>query len=162
LEDLLEVAVPGKFVVTPDGAHRIAVDFAEECQGSVENFLRIKRLIEARYAGAAVGIRLDIGSGSVAIPMDSNRIWVLYSAAESLRIPDWIEVVRADDFRFCPNLHEISAGLQRESAGVRNCQKLEHGEISRSVEVAGRSGFRTSGHGNGKGMRRGERAGRFS
>jgi hypothetical protein len=37
-EDSLKVAVPGKFVVVPDGAHRIAVDFAEDCQGSVESF----------------------------------------------------------------------------------------------------------------------------
>jgi hypothetical protein len=47
-EDSLEVAVPGKHVFTPDGAPRIGVDFAGDCQGSVETFLRIKRLIEAR------------------------------------------------------------------------------------------------------------------
>jgi hypothetical protein len=113
----LEDAVSDKHVFTADGGHRICVDFAGDCQGSIETFLRIKRLIEARYAGAAVGIRLDIGSGSVAIPIDSNRKLVLYSSAKSLRIPDWIKVVRADDFRFCPNLREVIAGLQREIGG---------------------------------------------
>jgi hypothetical protein len=61
----VEVAVPGKHVFTLDGAHRICVDFARDCQGNVETFLRIKRLIEALYAGEAVGIRLDIWSDSV-------------------------------------------------------------------------------------------------
>jgi hypothetical protein len=87
-EDSLEVAVPDKHVFTPDGAHRMGFDFTGDCQGSVETFLRIKGLIEARHAGAAVGIRLDIGDSSVAIPIDSNRMLVLYSAVESLRIPD--------------------------------------------------------------------------
>jgi hypothetical protein len=87
-EDSLEVAIPGKHVFTPDSTHCIHVDFARDCQGSVETFLCIKRLIEARYSGAAVGIHLDIGSGSVAIPTNSNQRLVFYSSAESLRIPD--------------------------------------------------------------------------
>jgi hypothetical protein len=114
------------------GAHRIGVDFAEDCQGSIETFIRIECLIEARYAGAAGGIRLDIGSGSVAIHTDANWILVLYTSAESLRIPDWIEVIRAEGFRFCPNLREVIAGLQREIEGSRDCQKLEGVELSES------------------------------
>jgi hypothetical protein len=110
-EDSLDVAVPGKHVFTPDGAHRIGVDFAEDCQGSVETFLRIKRLIDSRYAGVAVGIRLDFGSNSVAILSDTNRMLVLYSSAESLRISDWIEIIHADDVRLCPNLRGVFAGL---------------------------------------------------
>jgi hypothetical protein len=140
-EDWLEVVVPDKHVFTPDGAHRIGVDFAGNCQGSLETFLRIKRLIEARYVGAAVGIRLDIGSGSIAIPTDSNHMLVLYSAAESLRIPDWIEIIHAEDFGFSPNLRQIIVGLQREIGGFHNCRKLERVELSRSVEVVGRSAF---------------------
>jgi hypothetical protein len=66
---------------------------------------------------------------------------VLYSSAESLRIPDWIDVVRADDFRFCPNLREVIAGLQREIGGFHDCQRLEDVELSRSVEVVGRDAF---------------------
>jgi hypothetical protein len=42
LKDSLKAAIPGKFVVTPDGVHQIAVDFAEDCQGSVEIFFGIK------------------------------------------------------------------------------------------------------------------------
>jgi hypothetical protein len=151
LEDSLKAAIPGKFVVTPDGAHRIAVDFAEDCQGSVENFLRINRLIEARYAGAAVGIRLDIGSGSVAIPIDSNRMLVLYSSADSLIIPDWIEVIRADDFCFCPNLREVIAGLQREIDGFCDCPKLERVELSQSVEFVRMSAFNADEDESGRG-----------
>jgi hypothetical protein len=107
----------------------------------VETFLHIKRLIDARYVGAAVGIRLDIGSGSIAIPTDSNHMLVLHSAAESLRIPDWIEIIHAEDFGFCPNLREIIAGLQREIGGFRDCRKLKRVELSRSVEVVGREAF---------------------
>jgi hypothetical protein len=110
-EDLLKLALPGRHDATADGACRIGVDCAGDCQGSVETFLRIKRLIEARYSGGAVRVCLDIGSGSVAISTDSNRMLVLYSSAESLRIPDWVEAVRADGFRFCPNLREVFAGL---------------------------------------------------
>jgi hypothetical protein len=137
----LAITVPDKHVFTLDGAHRIGVDFAGHCQGSVEKFLRIKRLIEAVYAGGAVGVRLDIGSGSVAIPSDPNRMWVFYSSAESLRIPDWIDVVHADDFRSCPNLREVIAGLQREIGGFRDCGQLQRVELSRSVEVIGRGAF---------------------
>jgi hypothetical protein len=142
-KDLLEVAIPGTHVFAPDGAHRIGIDFAEDCQGSVETFLCIKRLIGVRYAGVAVGVRLDIGSGSIAIPTDSNRMLILYSSAESLRIPDWIKIIHADDFRFCPNLREVIAGLQREIGGFRDCRKLERVELSRSVEVVGISAFNT-------------------
>jgi hypothetical protein len=124
-EDSLEIAVPGKSVLTPDGVHRIAVDFARDCQGSVETFLRVKRLLVARFADGAVGIRLDIGSDSDAISIDANWMLVLYSSVESLRIPDWIEVIRADDFRFCPNLRQVIAGLQREIDGFRDCRKLD-------------------------------------
>jgi hypothetical protein len=149
-KDLLKTVVPGKFVITPDGAHRIAVDFAEDCQGSVETFLGIKRLIEVRYAGAAVGIRLNIGRSSVAIPTDSNRMLVLYSSAESLRIPDWIEVIRADDFRFCPHLREVIAGLQREIDGFRDCQNHERVELSQSIEVIRRGAFSADEVGGGR------------
>jgi hypothetical protein len=62
----------------------------------------------------------------------------LYSSAESLRIPDWIDVVHADDFRSCPNLREVIAGLQREIGGFHDCRKLERVELSRSVKVVGR------------------------
>jgi hypothetical protein len=89
-EDSLEVVFPGKHAFTPDGAHRIGVDFAGDCQGRVETFLCVKWLIVARYAGVTIGIRLDIGSSSAAIPVDSNRMLVLYSAAEWLSIPDCI------------------------------------------------------------------------
>jgi hypothetical protein len=141
-EDSLKVAIPDKHVLTPDGAHRIGVDFARDCQGSVDTFRLIKQLIEARYPGLEVGIRLDIGSGSVAIPIDSNRKLMLFSSAESLRIPDWIEVVRADGFRFCPNLRKVIVGLQREIGGFCDCPQLEHVELSRSVEVIEREAFR--------------------
>jgi hypothetical protein len=141
LEDSLEVTVPDKHIFTPDDAHRIDVDFARDCQGRVETFLCIKRLIEARYTGAAIGIRLDIGSGFVVIPTDSNRMLVLYSSAESLRIPDCIEVIHADDFCFCPNLREVIGGLQREIGGFRDCRKLKRVKLSRSVEVIGRGAF---------------------
>jgi hypothetical protein len=137
-EDSLEVAVPGKHGFMPDSTRQVGVDFAGDCQGSVETFLRIKRLIEARCADAAVDIRLDIGDSSVAIPIDSNWMLVLYSAADSLRILDWIEFIRAADFRFCPNIREVFAGLQREIGGFRDCRKLERVELSRSVEVVGR------------------------
>jgi hypothetical protein len=151
LEDSLKVTIPGKFVITPDGAHRIAVDFSEDCQGSVEIFLCIKRLIEVRYAGAVVGIRLDLGSSSVAIPIDSNRMLVLYSSAESLRIPDWIEVIRVDDFWFCPNLREVIVGLQREIDGFCNCPKLECVKLSKSVEFVGMGAFSADEDGSGRG-----------
>jgi hypothetical protein len=71
----------------------------------------------SRYASSAVGIRLDIGSYSVAIPTDPNQMLVLYPSMELLRILDWIEVIRAGDFRFCPDLCEIIAGQQREISG---------------------------------------------
>jgi hypothetical protein len=87
-EDSLEITVPGKHVFIPDSAHRIDVDFTEDCQRRVEIFLRIKQMIVPRYTGTAVGICLDIGDGSIAIPTDSNRILVLYSSAISLNIPD--------------------------------------------------------------------------
>jgi hypothetical protein len=124
MEYSLETALPGKDVFTPDGVHRIAVDFTEDCQGSIETFRRIRRLVEVSFARAAVGIHLDIGSGSVAIPTDSNRKLILYSSAESLKISDWIEVIRANDFRFCPNLREVIAGLQWEIDDFHDCQKL--------------------------------------
>jgi hypothetical protein len=66
---------------------------------------------------------------------------VLYSSVESLRIPDSIDVVRAEDFRFCPNLREVIAGLQREIGGFHDCRKLERVELSRSVEVVGSGAF---------------------
>jgi hypothetical protein len=141
LEESLEVAVPDKHSFTPDGAHRIGVNFAGDCQESVETFLRIKRLIIARYPGTAVGIRLDIGSNSIANPTSSNRMLVLHSSAESVRIPDWIEVIHADDFCSYPNLRDVIAGLQREIDGFRNCRKLERVELSRSVEVVGWDAF---------------------
>jgi hypothetical protein len=72
----------------PDGAYRIEIDLAEDYQRRVETFLRIKQLIVARYAGAAVEIRLDIGDNSVAIPSDSNWMLVFYSSAVSLRFAD--------------------------------------------------------------------------
>jgi hypothetical protein len=141
-EDSLEVAVPRKFVFTPDGAHQIAVDFSEDCQGSAQTFHRMKRLIEAHWANAPVGIRLDMRNGSAAIPTGSNRMFTLYSSAESLRIPDCIEVIRPDDFRFCPLLREVFTGLQREIDGFCDCQNLERIELSQFVEVVGRSAFR--------------------
>jgi hypothetical protein len=67
---------------------------------------------------------------------------VLYSATESLRIPDWIDVVHAEDLRFSPNLREVIAGLQREIGGFRDCQKPERIELSQSVEVIGEGAFR--------------------
>jgi hypothetical protein len=140
-EDSLEVAVAGKHVCTSDGVYRIGVDFAGDCPGKRRNFFCIKRVIEADYAGEAVGIRLDIGSGSIAIPIDSNRMLVLDLSAESLKIPDWIEVIHADDFRFCPNLQEVIAGLQREIDGFRNCRKLKCLELSWSVEIVGKGAF---------------------
>jgi hypothetical protein len=146
----LKVAVPGKNAFTPDGAHLITVDFAGDCQGKVEIYLRIKQLIEARYADAGVGIRLDIRSGSVAIPTDSNLRLVLYSSAESLRIPGWIEVIHPNDFRFCPNLREVIASLQREISGFRDCRKLKRVELSRSVEVIGRDAFSAEVDGGGR------------
>jgi hypothetical protein len=62
---------------------------------------------------------------------------VLYSSAESLRIPDWIEVIRAADFCFCPNLREVIVGLQREIDGFCDCPKLERVELFQSVEFGG-------------------------
>jgi hypothetical protein len=41
------------------------------------------------------------------------------SSAQSLKIQDWIEVICAHDFRFCPNLREVFAGLQSEMSGFR-------------------------------------------
>jgi hypothetical protein len=61
---------------TPESVHLIAVDLAEDCQGNVEICLLIKRLIETGYAGSAVEARLDIESGSIAIPTDLNRMLV--------------------------------------------------------------------------------------
>jgi hypothetical protein len=136
--------------------HRIASDFGEDCQGSVETFHRIKRLIESRDAGAAVGVRLDIGSGSVAIPIVSNRMLVLCSSAESLRLPDCIEVISAQDFRFCSNFHEIIAYLQREIDGLCECQKLGRVELSRPVEAIRSGAFSTDEDGSAAS------AGRFS
>jgi hypothetical protein len=80
---LLEVVVPGKHIFTTDGAHRIGVDFAEDCQGKVETFLGIKRLIEARYPGGAVGIRLDIGSDSDRLKSDVGSLLVSGIAEDS-------------------------------------------------------------------------------
>jgi hypothetical protein len=93
--------------------------------------------------GATVGIRLNIGNGSIAIPIEGNRKIVFHSSAESLRIPGSIEVIHADDFWFCFNLREVIAGLQREIKGFRGCRKLECFEVSRSVEVVRRSAFTT-------------------
>jgi hypothetical protein len=88
---------------------------------------------------------------------------VLYSSAESLRIPDCLEVIRADDFRFYPNIQEIFAGLHREIDGCRDCLKLECVELSRSVEVFGRDAFRSvadeGGRGAGAGRGGAERSG---
>jgi hypothetical protein len=142
-EDSLKATVPRKYVFMPDGVHLVALDFAEDCQGKVETFLRIKQQIKTRSADDTVGIRLDIGSGCVAIPVDSNWMLVLYSSAESLRIPDWIKVIRANDLCFCPNLRKVIAGQQREIDGFRNCRKLEQVELFRSVEVLGREAFST-------------------
>jgi hypothetical protein len=138
----LEITVTDKHVFTLDVANRIGVYFSGDCQVSVEIYLRIKRLIDALYAGAAVGIRLDIGNGSVVISTDPNRMLVFYSSAELLRIPDWIDVLHADDFRSCPNLREVIAGLQREIDGFRDCRKLERVDPSQSIEVVGRGAFR--------------------
>jgi hypothetical protein len=113
--------------------HRFDLDLAEDCQGSAETFLRITRLLVASFAHGAVRIRLDIGSDSVAIPIDSNRMLVLYSPAESLRIPDWIEIIRTHGFCFCLNLLEVTAGLQRQIGGFRDYQRLERMELFRSV-----------------------------
>jgi hypothetical protein len=73
-------------------------------------------LIDALYADTVVGIRLDIGSGSVAIPADPNHKTALYSSAESLRIPDCIDVIHAADFRFRPNLRELIARSGKSAA----------------------------------------------
>jgi hypothetical protein len=151
----LEVAISDKHVFTLEGAHRIAVDFARDCYGSVEVFLRIRRLIIARYVDAAVDIRLDIGSVSVAISTDSDRMLALYSSAECLRIPDWIEVIHADDFRLCPNFGEVFAGLQREIDGFRDCRKLKRVELSWSVEVIRRGAFSADEDGRGRGIEAG-------
>jgi hypothetical protein len=140
-EDSAKAAVPRQYAFTPDNAYLIAVDFGKDCQERVKTFLRIKQQIETRYAGAENGIRLDIESGSVAIPTGSNRTLVLCSSTESLRIPDWIKAIRADDFCFCPNLRTVIVGLQREINGFRNCRKLGQVELSRSVEVIGREAF---------------------
>jgi hypothetical protein len=58
-------------------------------------------------------------------------------------IADWIEIVRAGDFRFCSNLREVFAGLQREIGCFRDGRKLECVELSRSVEVSRRDAFGT-------------------
>jgi len=117
--------------------------FRRGCQRSIGIFLRITRLIEARYPGAVVGICLDIGSDSVAIPTNSDRMLILCSLAESLRIPDWTEIARTPDFRFYANLCEVIAGLQREIDCFRDCRKLERIELSRSAEIAGWNAFST-------------------
>jgi hypothetical protein len=140
-EDLSKAVVPCKYVFKPDSAHSIAVDFTKDCQERVEAFLRIKQQIKACYASAVVGIHLDIGSGSIAIPTHSNRMLVLCSSAESLRIPDRIKVIRADDFCFCPNLRKVIAGQQRKIDDFRICQKLEQAELSRSVKAVGMEAF---------------------
>jgi hypothetical protein len=79
LEDLLEVAIPGKHVFRLDGAHRIAGDIARDCQETLKNYLCIKRLLKTYCPAAEVGIHLDIGNSSVAIPTESSRKLVLYS-----------------------------------------------------------------------------------
>jgi hypothetical protein len=81
---------------------------------------------------------------------DSNRTLVLYSSTESLRIPDWIEVVRADEFRFCPNLREVIAGLQREISGFRDCRRIERIEPSPSFEAVGWAAFGADERGRGR------------
>jgi hypothetical protein len=78
-QDSLEAAISGKHGFTPDNTPRIGFDFARECQGSCDLFLRIKQLIEAHYEGAAIGIHLDIGNCPVAIPTEANKKLVLYS-----------------------------------------------------------------------------------
>jgi hypothetical protein len=83
-----------------------------------------------RYAGAAIGICLDIGSGFIAIPIDSDLMLVLYLSAESLRIPDWIEVICVYDFHISSNLNEIIAGLHEEIDDFRDCRKLNLMELS--------------------------------
>jgi hypothetical protein len=55
-KDSLEVAVPGNHVFTPDGAHRIGVDFAGDCQGRAETFLCIKRVIESLYGARRLAL----------------------------------------------------------------------------------------------------------
>jgi hypothetical protein len=61
---------------------------------------------------------------------------------ELLKIPDWTDVVHADDLCFCPNLFEIIAGLRREIGGFRNSRKFERIELSfRSAEVVGKWDF---------------------
>jgi hypothetical protein len=134
----LEIAIPSKYAFRLDRAHRIGRDFAGECDGSVEIYLRIKRLLDAHSTGGAIGIRLNIRSNSAAIPADSNRILVLCSSMESLGITDWIEVIHANDFRFSPNHREAFGSLQREINGFHDCRMLECVELSRSVEVVGR------------------------
>jgi hypothetical protein len=67
----VEADIPGMRVLRPDGTHRIGANFAKECQGSLETVLCIKLLIEACYSGGAIAIRLNSGSGSVAIQMGS-------------------------------------------------------------------------------------------
>jgi hypothetical protein len=150
----LEVAVPRKFVFTPDAAHQIAVDFSKDCQGSAQTFHRIKWLIEAHWVNAPVGIRLDIGNGSAVILTGSNRMFTLCSSAELLRIPDCIEVIRSDDFRFCPFLREVFTGLPREIDAFCDCQNPERTELSQFVEVVGRSAFRAAEGHNGAKARR--------
>jgi hypothetical protein len=63
-----------KDVLASDDLHRNGADFAEDCQRNIKTFLRIKQLIDARYADIVISLGMDMGSGSGAISIDSNRI----------------------------------------------------------------------------------------
>jgi hypothetical protein len=115
LEDLLGVAVPGKRFVTRYGVYHIHLDCAGDRQGSAETVLPIKQLIEVRYTRAVVDMCMHIRSGFVAIPADSNRTLAFCSSAESLKTPDWIEVIGANDFRLCLNLCGSLRACRRKS-----------------------------------------------
>jgi hypothetical protein len=114
----------------------------ETIQATLDSFWHIKEMIEGQSFHIAVGVRFDVGCGDIEIPANFKTlirdVLHLYTSSESLVIPNWIEMIQAKDFLFCPRLQNVVVGINsrlREIRGFRNCALLEWIEIHSPVEI---------------------------
>jgi hypothetical protein len=117
-------------------------------QEAIEAFWRVKKLIAKSFPDTPVRIRADVGNGETEIPVELKTLIPgqlrLYTASMSLTLPDWIEEISANDFRFCSELREVVVSKNSALRGIhgfRNCAFLESIEIRSAIEIIGCNAF---------------------
>jgi hypothetical protein len=108
-------------------------------------FERVGELVAVQLPHITVGIRFDVEQGNIEMPtklksLNRDRLH-FHTSAETLIVPDWIEIIGATYFCRCPGLRAVVIDRKsrvREVHGFRDCPLLESIELRAPIEVIGK------------------------